>query len=65
MGDGSDICSDVVAVLVCCGEVGAKSEGEALNLPVDLRSHHHLWSWALGNDQQNKTANTDDGNGFL
>lgn len=30
---------------------------EALDLPVDLRSHPHLWSWAVGRDQKNeKTA---------
>ncbi|KAI3361882.1 hypothetical protein L3Q82_002204 [Scortum barcoo] len=27
-----------------CGEEGAESKGEALDLPVNLRSHPHLWS---------------------
>jgi len=33
---------------------GAEPEGKALDLPVDLHSHPHLWSWALGSDWKNE-----------
>ncbi|KAI3366424.1 hypothetical protein L3Q82_000466 [Scortum barcoo] len=37
-------CSYVVGVPDRRGEEGAESKGEALDLPVNLRSHPHLWS---------------------
>ncbi len=33
-----------VDVPVCRGEEGAELQGQALDLPVNLRSHSHLWS---------------------
>ncbi len=39
-------------------EERAKPKGEALDLPVNLCSNPHLWSWALGNDQQNEITGT-------
>ena len=36
--------SNMVVVLVCRGEERAELKGEALNLPVILRSYPHLWS---------------------
>uniref|UniRef100_A0A7N8Y8H8 Reverse transcriptase domain-containing protein n=1 Tax=Mastacembelus armatus TaxID=205130 RepID=A0A7N8Y8H8_9TELE len=36
--------SNAVGVPVRCGEEGAKLEGEALDLLVNLRSYSHLWS---------------------
>lgn len=32
-------------------------KGEALDLPIDLCSHPHLQSWALGSDKKNEIAN--------
>lgn len=32
------------------GEEGAEPDGEALDLPVNLRSYHHPWSRAVGSD---------------
>jgi len=52
------ICSDVDAVLGCCGEEGAEPEGKAFNLLVHLRPNPHLWSWALGNDCKNEVTDT-------
>ena len=36
--------SNAVVVSVCHGEERAESKGEALDLPVNLRSYPHLWS---------------------
>lgn len=33
------------------GEEGAEPKGEALDLPIDLRSHTHWWSGALSSDR--------------
>lgn len=52
------VSSNVDIVLNHCGEDGAEPEGKAWNLLVSLCSNPHLWSWALGSDQKNKTANT-------
>ncbi|KAI3359710.1 hypothetical protein L3Q82_013807 [Scortum barcoo] len=41
---GAASCSYAVGVPDRRGEEGAESKGEALDLPVNLRSHPHLWS---------------------
>ncbi|KAI3373750.1 hypothetical protein L3Q82_022332 [Scortum barcoo] len=41
---GAASCSYAVGVPDHRGEEGAKSKGEALDLPVNLRSHPYLWS---------------------
>ena len=46
------------------GKEGAEPEGEALNLPVKLRSYPHLWSRAVGSDRKNEIANTSGRNGL-
>ena len=41
-----------------------KREGKAFNLPVNLRSYPHLWSWRVGHDLKNEIADTSGRNGF-
>ena len=44
----------MVVVSVCRGEERAELKGEALDLPVNLRSYPHLRSGSLGHDRTNK-----------
>lgn len=44
---------ELLIVLDHCGEDGAEPEDKAFDLPVDLRSSHHLWSWTLVCDLKN------------
>lgn len=46
--------SDVVNVLVCCGEEETEPKGRALDLPLDLWSYSQLWSRAGGQDPKDK-----------
>ena len=39
-------------------EPKSSSKGEALSLPVVLRSYPHLWSRTVGSDRKNEIANT-------
>lgn len=52
------ICGVAGNVLDCCGEDKAELQGQALNLPVCLRSDRHLWSRALGSDWKDKITDT-------
>jgi len=52
------------AVQIRCGEEGAEPEGEALDLPVHLRSNPDLWSRALGSDQNKEITDTSGQNEF-
>lgn len=44
---------------------GAEPKGKVLDLPVNLRSSPHLWSWALGSDWKNEVTDTSCRNEFL
>lgn len=44
--------ADVVPV--SRGEERTDSDGEAFDFPVNLHSHHHLWSLAQRSDQRNE-----------
>ena len=46
------------AVRERCSEEETELEGEALNLPVNLRSNDHLRPQALGSDLKNTIADT-------
>lgn len=54
--------SAVTQTLHCCGEARTVCKSKAVDLPVDLCFHLHLWSQALGSDQNNRIAETSDGN---
>ena len=56
--DRCGVCSNADSARIRRGEEGAEPKGKALDLPVDLRSCLHLWSWALGSDRKNKIAGT-------
>jgi len=45
-------------------EEEAEPEGEAIDLPVNLRSYPHLWSRVVGSDRKNEIANTSSRNGL-
>ncbi len=47
-----------------CNKKRAEPQGKALDLPVNLRSFPHLWSWRMGHDQKNKISDTSSWNGF-
>ena len=47
-----------------CDEKRAEPEGKALDLPFNLRSYSHLWSWGLGHDRKNEVAGASGRNGF-
>lgn len=42
-------CCGIIGNVSWRGQDGAELEGEVSDLPVDLRSNPHLWSWELGN----------------
>lgn len=56
--DCCSISSNADIVPECYGEEGAESEGKGFDLPVDLLSNPHPWSWALGSDRNNEIVDT-------
>ena len=60
--DWGSVYKPVNVVLVCHIKERTESEGEAVDLPVDLHFKHHLCSRALGSDRKNKITNTSGGN---
>ena len=55
----------VVLRSLCCTVVKRdEPEGKALNLPVNLCSYPHLWSWRVGHDRKNEIMDTSCRNGF-
>lgn len=56
------VCSDADSVPACCGEEEAEIERGAVDLPVSLRSHCHVWPWAVNSDWKNEIPDTRRGN---
>ena len=54
----------VMRTLSRCGEEGAEPNSNAHNLLVDICSYPHLWSWALGNYQNNDITGKSNWNEF-
>lgn len=50
-------CCGIIGNVSWRGQDGAELEGEVSDLPVDLRSNPHLWSWELGNGWEGEVAN--------
>lgn len=54
-------CSNADTLLICRVEERAECKS-ALDLPVDLHPHPHLWSQTLVSDRKNKIVDTSSGN---
>lgn len=51
-----DVCGSADVVPDRSGEERLDPQGGALDLPAGRHSDPHLWSWALGGDQNDKVA---------